>query len=239
MTRVAVLQSNYIPWKGYFDIIHRVDVFVFYDDVQYTKNDWRNRNQIKTANGPVWLTIPTGANLEQRICDVPIRQHQWQKKHWRTLEQSYARSKYFDLYRPMLQPFFLDRQWTNLSEANRFLIEAISRHLGINVQFLDSRDFRLEGTKQSRLLQLLRCVGTSHYVSGPSARSYLNESDFKKEGIVLEYMDYSSYPEYPQLHPPFTHRVSVLDLLFNVGPQSARYIWGDDGAAPVDLRAET
>src|SRR5579864_7157911 len=107
--RAAVLQSNYIPWKGYFDIIHDVDVFVFYDDVQYTKNDWRNRNRIKTAGGVQWLTVPTGSDINRRICDVSLPDPNWTRKHWRTLHQAYSHAPHFHRYESFLSEIYLER----------------------------------------------------------------------------------------------------------------------------------
>lgn len=228
MTRVAVLQSNYLPWKGYFDIIHSVDVFVFYDDVQYTKNDWRNRNRIKTPNGTCWLTIPTGGDLKRLICDVEIQDSRWQKKHWKSLQQYYRKTPFFDQLSNFFEEFYLGKTWPKLSDLNQFLIRRISTEfLGLPIEFRNSRDYDLAGSKGNRLLDLLRQIGTDLYVSGPSAKNYLNEDNFRRSNIDVSYMDYSGYPEYAQQFPPFEHAVSVLDLLFNVGGgRAGDYIWG-------------
>src|SRR5438874_1056701 len=175
MKRVAVLQSNYIPWKGYFDIIHDVELFVFYDDVQYTKNDWRNRNRVKTANGVQWLTIPTGADLNRQICDVRISDQHWAAKHWKTVRQAYSPTPYFRRYEDFFEDVYLGKRWESLSELNQFLITSIARdHLGLSTQFADSRDFSVEGAKFERLLNLLVELDADVYVSGPSARSYMD-----------------------------------------------------------------
>lgn len=224
-TRVAVIQSNYLPWKGYFDIVGRVDVFIFYDDVQYTKNDWRNRNRIKTANGLQWLTVPVGTDLSLRICNVELRHPRWQRKHLRSLEQAYGRAPHFGYMRSFLEEIYVGRQWTRLSELNQFLIREIAaRFLGSQTQFRVSSDFRLSGHGKNRLLDLLRQVGASTYVSGPRARAYLDEHEFREAGIDIEWMDYTRYPQYPQLYAPFVHEVSVLDLLVHTGPQASRFI---------------
>lgn len=234
--KVAVLQSNYIPWKGYFDIIHDVDAFVFYDDVQYTKNDWRNRNRVKTAGGPCWLTIPVGSSLDRRVCDVRIQDHAWQRKHLATLRQAYARSEHFASHADLLGRIYEDRAWASLSEFNHFTVKAIAGALGIGTRFLDSREYEATGTKQDRLVSLLQAVGATHYLSGPAARAYIHQEAFDDAGIMLEYKDYSGYPDYPQPHPPFEHAVSVLDLLFNTGPRAGWHIWGwrDAGSRPDD-----
>jgi hypothetical protein len=223
---VAVLQSNYIPWKGYFDIINDVDLFVFYDDVQFTKNDWRNRNLIKTPAGTQWLTVPVGQDIRRRICDVTLPGPRWAESHWKTLAQNYSRAPHFERYREMFESVYLGRAWGTLSELNRHLIELIARELGIGARFDDSRGYALEGQASERLLELLRQVGARAYVSGPSARGYIDAGEFARAGIDLVYKSYEGYPEYPQLYPPFEHRVSVVDMLFNLGAAAPGYIWG-------------
>lgn len=227
MKKVAVIQSNYIPWKGYFDIIHDVDQFIFYDDVQFTKNDWRNRNKIKTVNGLAWLTIPVGKRIDRLICEVEMVDDDWRKKHWATVQQAYSRAPYFYVYRDFFEYVYREAQWSNLSSLNHFLISQISREfLGIQTEFRDSREFQAEGEKLDRLIDLLKKTGASLYVSGPSAQAYINADEFQKAGIELIYKDYSGYPEYQQLYPPFEHGVSILDLLFNCGPSAPDFIWG-------------
>jgi len=223
---VAVLQSNYLPWKGYFDIIHDVDLFIFYDDVQFTKNDWRNRNLIKTPGGTAWITVPVGQDIRRRICEVAITDARWAKVHWKTLSQNYSRAPHFARYRDFFESVYLGRAWNNLSELNRHLIEAISRELGITARFEDSRAYSLEGQASERLLQLLARVGAKTYVSGPSARGYIDAAAFRRAGIDVAYKSYEGYPPYPQLHPPFEHRVSIVDMLFNLGGSAPDYIWG-------------
>lgn len=225
--RVAVLQSNYIPWRGYFDLINDVDLFIFYDDVQYTKGDWRNRNYVKTEKGRELLTIPVGSRLDRRICDVAPADRRWQSRHWKTICQYYARAPYFAQYKDFFEAFFLERIWANLSELNRYLIEHISiTLLGTATKFLDSRSFELSGARAERLLMLLGKVGATHYLSGPAARSYIDANAFRDAGIVLQFKDYSGYPSYPQFYPPFIGEVSVLDLLFHTGATAPDYIWG-------------
>lgn len=227
MKRVAVIQSNYLPWKGYFDIIHDVDLFIFYDDVQYTKNDWRNRNKIKTTNGTTWLTIPTGTSADRLICDVEINDHRWQQKHWKSIKQYYSRSPFFNAYSPFFEKIYLEKEWCNLTELNKFLVREIAQNfLSIDVEFRDSREYGPEGQKFDRLLDLLKKVGAGSYVSGPAAMDYFDEEAFAAAGIDLIYKDYSGYPEYGQFHPPFEHSVSILDLLFHAGKDAPHYIWG-------------
>lgn len=227
MTTVVVLQSNYLPWKGYFDLIHDADIFVFYDDVQYTKNDWRNRNKIKALDSTQWLTIPVGTSSHRLVCEVEILDHSWQRRHWALIEQHYATAPFFSRYAPFVEDFLLQREWSRLSELNHYLIKTIATDfLGIDTKFADSRDFPLAGRKQERLLELLGKVGATRYVSGPAARSYIDPGEFEDRNIELVWKDYGGYPEYPQLHGQFEHGVTILDLLFCVGPDSPWHIWG-------------
>jgi len=227
MKTVVVLQSNYIPWKGYFDLIHDSDEFIFYDDVQFTKNDWRNRNKIKTPQGAEWITVPVGTDLGRLICEVEIKDAFWQSKHWKTIKQNYGKCPHFYLYQGFFEDVYLGRKWTNLSELNQYLIRTISRDLlGISTVFRDSLEFNAEGHKLDRLLELATKAGADRYISGPAAKDYIEPSRFADEGIELVWKNYSGYPENPQRFPPFEHGVSILDLLFNVGPDAPWYIWG-------------
>ncbi|ABB73593.1 WbqC-like protein family protein [Nitrosospira multiformis ATCC 25196] len=225
--KVAILQSNYIPWKGYFDLIHDVDLFIFYDDVQYTLRDWRNRNRIKTPRGVDWLTVPTNGTRQHLICEVEFTDPRWQSKHWETLRHNYGKTPYFERYRPFFEDVYLGRRWDHLSQLNQYLIEQISHQfLGITTIFADSRRYRATGEKQARIVDLLTKAAASLYVSGPAARSYIDEAHFSRIGIELVWKDYGGYPEYPQSHPPFEHAVTILDLLFHTGPEAPYYIWG-------------
>ncbi|MBL8362807.1 MAG: WbqC family protein [Rubrivivax sp.] len=231
MRRVAVLQSNYIPWKGYFDLIHDVDVFIFYDDNQYTKNDWRNRNQLKGPGGAQWLTIPVGDRLDRLICEVELPPGNWATKHWRTIEQLYAKAPHFARYRGLFESIYLDMRWSLLSDLNQHLVRTIARDvLEIRTEFQDSRAYRTQGAKLDKLLDLLGQSGATHYLSGPAARDYIDPARFSAAGIALEWKSYAGYPEYPQRHGAFVHGVSILDLIFNVGPEAPRYIWGWRGS---------
>ena len=219
--RAVVLQSNYIPWKGYFDLVNRADVFVFYDDVQYTKNDWRNRNRIKTATGVRWLTIPAGTNLRRRICDVEIADQRWKRAHRRAITDAYREAPHFTAYAPLLDALY-ESDLTNLSAINQRAIVDISRLLGITTEFRDSRELSPQGSGSSRVLDLVSRLGADTYLSGPRGRAYLDAAAFEKAGVTLEYYDYAGYPEYRQLHGAFVHDVTILDLLFNEGPDAPR-----------------
>ena len=224
---VVVVQSNYIPWKGYFDLIHDADVFVFYDDVQFTRQDWRTRNRIKTANGTHWLTIPVGADLKRLICEVPLPKPGWERRHWASISQAYARAPYFKQYRPLVESLYMEHGCSSLSAFNQHVTRTIAvEALGIDVEFRDSREFGASGSKLERLLDLLKRVGASTYISGPTAKDYVDPRAFEDAGIALQFKSYDGYPEYPQVHPPFEHAVSVLDLLFNVGSDAPYFVWG-------------
>ena len=220
----AILQSSYIPWKGYFDILNSVDEFVLYDDVQYSKNDWRNRNRIKTKNGEIWLSIPvlTKGRFGQNICDVKIMDPRWASKHWKTLEANYAKALFFQDLLPAINNLYMEAEnESNLSRVNEIFIRGISKLIGINTRITSSLEYQLPEDRNERLVELCSQLGVNGYLSGPSAKAYLDEQLFQDKGIQLEWMDYSGYPEYEQLYcPPFVHEVSILDLLFNVGPDN-------------------
>jgi hypothetical protein len=238
--KVVINQSNYLPWKGYFDLINDADLFIFYDDRQYTKNDWRNRNKFKTPRGSEWLSIPVGKHESRLICEVTLPADAWARRHWAFIEKHYDRAPHFGTLAPLFRPLFLDGHWTHLSELNQHFIRLIARDiLGIKTQFADSRSYSLRRQKQERILELLRAVGATTYISGPAAKAYIEGSRFLDAGIELVWKDYGGYPAYPQLHPPFDHAVSILDLLFNVGPSAAYYIWGwrDSRARPHPVSA--
>lgn len=225
--RVAVLQSNYLPWKGYFDIVHDVDLFVFYDDVQFTKRDWRNRNKVKTSQGTAWLTVPVAYSDRRNIDEVRIPDPTWQRKHWQTLLQTYGKAPHFARYRAYFESVYLGQRWESLSELNQSLIRHIATEfLGCSTRFARSSDFGSEGARQDRLLDLLQRTGATWYLSGPAAQSYIEPERFEQAGIELAWKDYRGYPEYPQRFPPFEHGVTVLDLLFQCGPDAPQYIWG-------------
>jgi hypothetical protein len=225
--RVAILQSNYIPWKGYFDIIHDVDELIFHDDLQYTKQDWRNRNRIKTRHGPEWLTIPVGSSEKRLLCDVELPNPRWAREHWRRLEACYRTAPFFETYRPFFEPIYLDPRCRLLSELNQRLIRSIAGELlGITTSFADTRSLRARGRKQDRVLDILRQAGAAVYVSGPAAQAYLDPERFASEGVEVVWKDYQKYPEYEQLYPPFAHEVTILDLLFHTGPAAPWHIWG-------------
>jgi len=225
--KVAIIQSNYIPWKGYFDVIHDVDLFIFYDDVQFTNRDWRNRNKIKTSQGRKWITVPVGENSNRLIFEVGIKDSQWQYKHYNAFKHHYSKAPFYKKYLSFLEYIYLEKKWQNLSMLNQYLIKFISREfLGIKTKFEDSRKYNTITKKQEKIIELLKKSGASTYISGPAARSYIEENAFQQAGIELIWKDYSNYPEYPQFFLPFEHSVTILDLLFHTGHDAPYYIWG-------------
>lgn len=221
-----VMQSNYIPWKGYFDSIDKSDLFVLFDDVQYTKGDWRNRNIIKTSNGLKWLTIPVqvSGKFTQRICDTKVAQKDWNKKHWEIIRHEYRRAECYNDVSPWLEELFLNCNFEYLTEINYYFIEEIMRFLQITTPVKFSRDINHPQEKSARLLDLCLKTNSNIYFSAPAARDYLNETIFYEKGIDIQYADYSGFPAYPQIHPPFEHKVSVIDLILNVGSDSRKYL---------------
>lgn len=226
MKKVAILQSNYIPWKGYFDMIATVDEFILYDDMQYTRRDWRNRNQIKTPQGVQWLTVPVQVKgkYHQTIRETEISDPDWAAKHWKILSLNYGRAPHFKAISGWLQPIYLEERFTHLSQLNRRLIEAVCGYLGITTKLSNSWDYELLEGKTERLAGLVDQAGGDHYISGPAARDYIDESVFSSQRIKLSWFDYSGYPEYPQLWGEFTHGVTILDLLFNCGTRAPDYM---------------
>lgn len=221
---VSILQSNYIPWKGYFDIIANSDVFVIYDEVQFTRRDWRNRNLIKTNDGLKWLTIPViQDDYYQKIFETNVLKGNWIKKHKSTLQTNYVKTPYFKDYKDIFFEIY-DTPLTSLSEINRLFIEKICSILAIETKIIDSRELNLEGDKVERLIDACKKLKATKYLSGPAAKNYMNEVSFNENNIELEWMDYSNYKEYNQLYPPFEHGVSVLDLIFNEGPNARNFL---------------
>ena len=225
---VAVDQPNYIPWKGYFDLIHDVDLFVFYNDVQYTVRDWRNRNKIITPEGEKWLSVPCGRDTKRLICEVKTTDSTWQRVHYETLKYAYHKAPFFDKYKDFLEHVYLERTWEYLHELDQFMTVHIAQEfLGIKTEFSDSRDYETKGTKHTRLLSLLDAIGENIiYESGPLAKDYIVSSDYSDHNIGLRWKSYDGYPAYPQSSDSCVHTVSILDLLFNVGDDAPYYIWG-------------
>lgn len=227
--RCAVLQPSYLPWRGYFHQIQKADVFVFYDDVQYDKHGWRNRNRIKTANGPQWLTVPVSArgNVTDGlpIDQVRIADRKWPGKHLASIRQAYAKAPHTDRCLALIEPLLMGEH-ERLVDLTIALTEVLADELGIETEFVRSSTLEVGGDRMDRLVGVLERVGATHYISGPAARDYMDEGRLERAGISLEYMEYD-YPEYSQLHPPFEPQVSVIDVLAMAGDAAPSLIWGD------------
>jgi hypothetical protein len=236
--RIAIVQSCYVPWRGYFDLARRVDEFVLYDDARYTRSDWRNRNRIKTAAGTKWLSIPVRVPAGGAcVRDVETDGDQWRRRHWRTLEHAYGRAPWFEHYRPRLEPLYLGERERRLSVVNRRFLETLAELLGIATPWRWSWELELLAGRNERLIGICRQLGADEYLSGPAARDYLDEAAFARAGIRVVWMSYDGYRDYPQLHGDFEPAVSALDLLFQLGPRAPELLLPLDLATPE--RTET
>ena len=224
--RVAIVQSSYIPWKGYFDLIRSVDEFILLDTVQFSKGSWRNRNRIKTKDGLAWLSIPvyTSGRLLQAIEDTVVSDSTWTTRHWRHLRDAYARTPFFERYAERFEAAYQSLRTDRLSHINRTLTELLCDALGITTRISSASDYRPSDDRMQRLIDLCQQAGATEYLSGPAARDYIDETLFAEAGIGLHFADYSGYPEYEQPYPPFEHAVSVVDLLFCTGPRAIDFM---------------
>jgi hypothetical protein len=223
MKRIAILQSNYIPWKGYFDLMASVDEFIIYDTADYTKNDWRNRNQVKTADGPKWLSIPVNVKGKGRqpIDAVTVVDDRWAPKHLATIRQAYARAPHMGELEPLLDDCYARAaRCERLHDINLIFLHAVATYLGIDTPLIDARDHPVEGGPSERLALLCQRRDATHYVSGPAAQAYLEAHWFAEADIALEYFSYAGYEPHPQLHGDFTHTVSILDPLLMLGKET-------------------
>ena len=224
--RLGIIQSNYIPWKGYFDFIASVDEFVLLDEVQYTRRDWRNRNKIKTADGLRWLTIPVDVSgkYTQRIDETAIADDRWATEHLASLHHAYARAAHAKPEWPWIESLYREaKSLPLLSDVNELFTRAIAQRLGIRTRIARSTDYTASAGKNERLLSICEEAGADTYLSGPAAAGYLDISQWNARGIAVEFKTYDGYPEYPQLHGSFEHGVTVLDLFFNLGPDAVAY----------------
>lgn len=214
--KIALLQSNYIPWKGYFDLIKDVDEFYLYDEVQYTKNDWRNRNQILTSQGKQWLTIPVRHEfIGQPINEIVVANKKWGKKHWNTIKTNYGKAKNFKKIAPFFEAYYLNNSDDLLTTINEKLLKICCELLGVATPIKRSAEFNLQGDKNERIVDLCKKVGASTYISGPAAKDYLDESLFELNGIEVQWYKYNLSFQYSHLHSDqFDPYVSIIDYLF-------------------------
>jgi hypothetical protein len=224
---IAIVQSSYIPWKGYFDLIRAVDEFVLLDDVQFTRRDWRSRNRIKTPQGLRWLTVPVevSGRYTQRIDEARVADRHWAEQHWSALRHAYGRAPCFREVGSVFERVYEELAGVeHLSLVNRRLIEVVCCALDIRTPLSWSTDYASDAGRNDRLLSICRAAGASTYLSGPSARAYLDVGRFEAAGVSVRFVDYAGYPEYPQIHGPFEHAVTVLDLLFHLGERAPSYL---------------
>lgn len=209
-------------------MIASVDEFILYDDMQFTRRDWRNRNQIKTAQGLTWLTIPVmnKGNYSEAIKNIRISDHSWADSHWKSIRLSYSRAPHFDLFAQEIESLYARAASIQLlSEVNYLFLGELCRMLGIKTSMTWSMNYNVDGGKSERLINICKQAGATCYLSGPAAKSYLDEAAFEQAGISVEWMDYSNYAPYPQRFGDFAHGVSVIDVLFNCGHKAPDFVW--------------
>lgn len=225
-SKVLITQSSYWPWRGYFDNIALADQVLLLENVQYTKRDWRNRNRIKLANGVKWITVPVKSKgaYHQLIDEVKIDDHHFIEKHLESIRHAYSQAAAFDLVFPHIENLMQSFKSTQqLSEINQKLIQWVCNYLEIKTPINNAPE-GLSEDPTDRLIELVKQQKAQIYLSGPSAKDYLREEAFLKEGIELQYIDYADYPEYPQLHGNFVSQLSILDLLLNTGKNACQYL---------------
>jgi hypothetical protein len=231
---LVVLQPSYLPWLGYLDQLYKSDVFVLYDDVQFDKHGWRNRNRIKTPAGPQWLTVPvlTHGRGKPTNREVEIDTGQpWGAKHLRALRGNYSKAPAFAEVFHRLEPV-LSRPWKRLLDLNRAILDALCELLAITRDIRLSSELGVSGEKTERLVEMCRATGATIYLTGDSARDYLDEPQFAAQRVAVEYHNYR-HPTYVQLHGGFVPYLSVVDLLMNHGRDSLN-ILVDRGVRDVE-----
>ena len=223
--RLTILQPSYLPWLGFFEQMHRSDQFVLYDDVQFTRRDWRNRNRIRVQEGSVWLTVPViqKNKYEQSLLETKIdNSTSWKRKHLKSIRCHYSKTPFFDLYFPWCEKTF-NREWDFLLDLSLETIQYLKGELKINTPLLRSSELGGSGNKSERLISICKQLGATQYLSGESARNYISEKDFSDQGIGLEYQNYQ-HPKYPQRYEGFVPFLSTIDLLFNCGDKSMGFL---------------
>lgn len=225
---MCIAQPEHLPWLGYFDKMHRVDIFVFLDNVQFKKRYFENRNRIRTASGWTWMTVPVRSKgrFDQVLRDVEIdNERTWQGDHWKTLQLNYCRAIYFDQYREFLENTYVSRKWSRLVDLNIELIRWGAEQLAIRPDFLRASELQVQGKATSLLLAICKELKASAYLSGISGKEYLDERLFEENGISVQYQEFR-HPIYRQLYDPFEPLMGFIDLLFNSGPASREILIG-------------
>jgi hypothetical protein len=226
MKSCIITQSNYIPWKGYFDSINQVDIFVIYDDMQYTKRDWRNRNYIKTINGLKWLSIPVivSGKFHQKINETIISDKTWNKTHLDIIKQNYKDAACYKTQIEFIEYLYMNCNFDRLTDVNEFFLKEISKFLEISTSFRRSEEFELCDDRTQKMVNICTEIGASKYYTGPNAKKYIEEHKFFDNGVELNYFDYSGYKEYPQLYGNFEHGVSIIDMILNIGLETKNFL---------------
>jgi len=223
--KVIISQSNYIPWKGYFTTMRKATHFVIYDDMQYTKRDWRNRNLLITPSGPKWLSVPISVSgkYHQKINEAEVSDPDWARKHWNFIEINYRKSPYFKEYAPIFEDLYNSLRSSKLTDINLLFLKKCVELLKIDIEFIDSRKFVLSGDRTEKLVNICKEIGADEYFTGPAAKNYMDEEMFTQKGISVTYYDLSNFPEYKQMWQGFSHNVSILDMFFNLGDDTIKY----------------
>lgn len=223
---IAIHQPQFMPWLGYFDKMDQVDAFVLLDNVQYKKNEFQNRNRIKTPQGPQWLTVPVSYQFPALINEVTVRTGDpWRRKHVQTLVANYAKAPYWTDYAESLQTLYAD-ELASLAAINRASVAWLQRELGIETPLVVASEMDLSEEPTQRLLDICKALGASRYLAGVDGRKYMELNRFKEAGIEVVFQDFE-HPNYAQLHGEFTSHLSALDLLLNCGPESGKIVRGN------------
>jgi len=223
---VAIHQPNFLPWLGYFYKLAKSDVFVLLDNVQYTKNSFINRNRIKTPQGAIWLTVPVKikGRFGQLIKDVEINNMvDWRRKHLGALEANYKKARFFEPIFQGLKNIYYAHDWNNLYRFNVRLLEWVLSILKLEKKVVRASELNVKGKSTRLIIDIVKAVGGKVYLSGFGGAKYQDEKLFKEEGIELRYYEFS-HPVYPQLWSDFIPNLSIIDLLFNCGPESLNII---------------
>ena len=229
--KVIITQSNYIPWKGYFTTMKKATHLVLYDTAQYTRRDWRNRNKIISPQGPVWLSIPIDVKgkYHQQINEAKVKDHAWAHDHWNKISQYYKKAPHFDEYSQHFENLYLEKlkELEFLSDINRLLLQKCVDLLGIDIKIMDSREFNLRGGKTEKLVNICEDLNADEYFTGPAAKGYIEEEQFRRKNIDFTFYDLENFPMYVQQWGDFEHHVSILDMFFNLGDDTVKYFnWG-------------
>lgn len=226
---LSVHQPQYIPWLGYFDKIAKSDGFVFLNEVQYKDREFQNRNKIRTKDGWIWLTVPvvTKGLGRQKISEVRVDNSlAWQRKHSQSLRACYGKTVFFERYFPFFESIY-SAHFEMLADLNKEIIRHILIELGLSRSLYQDTDLDIHSQKTDRIIDICRKLKAATYLSGSGGRQYLEEDKFPENGIRLEYQDFT-HPVYNQhvslQDKMFLPYMSILDLLFNEGPQSRRIL---------------